>query len=82
MKSINDLEPIINHHLFAVLKKEKFQDLRPSQIKAIDAGLFENKNLLVCTPTGSGKTLTAFTTVLSELITLSEKNKLELNNQK
>ena len=59
MKTINDLGPIINHHLFAVLKKEKFQDLRPSQIKAINAGLFEGKNLLVCTPTGSGKTLIA-----------------------
>lgn len=31
--------------------------LRPSQEKAIKAGLFEGNNLLICTPTASGKTL-------------------------
>jgi len=36
-----------------------FKDLRPSQLKSIDAGLFDGKNLLVCTPTASGKTLVA-----------------------
>jgi helicase len=36
-----------------------FEELRPSQKKAVEAGLFEQKNLLVCTPTGSGKTLVA-----------------------
>lgn len=34
-------------------------DLRPCQTKAIKAGLFKGKNLLVCTPTASGKTLVA-----------------------
>ncbi|MFH1682792.1 MAG: DEAD/DEAH box helicase, partial [Candidatus Woesearchaeota archaeon] len=33
--------------------------LRPAQSKAIKAGLFEGKNLLICTPTASGKTLIA-----------------------
>jgi helicase len=33
--------------------------LRPSQEKSIKAGLLERKNLLVCTPTASGKTLIA-----------------------
>jgi len=32
---------------------------RPAQEKAIKAGLLERKNLLVCTPTASGKTLIA-----------------------
>ncbi|MEK6916206.1 MAG: DEAD/DEAH box helicase [Nanoarchaeota archaeon] len=36
-----------------------FQELRPAQQKAIEAGLFERKNLLICTPTASGKTLIA-----------------------
>lgn len=31
--------------------------LRPSQQKSVESGLFERKNLLVCTPTASGKTL-------------------------
>ena len=42
-----------------VLKKEKITELRPCQEKAIKAGLFKGKNLLVCTPTASGKTLVA-----------------------
>lgn len=33
-----------------------FDTLRPAQEKAVKAGLFEGKNLLVCTPTASGKT--------------------------
>ncbi|MBI2040939.1 MAG: DEAD/DEAH box helicase [DPANN group archaeon] len=37
----------------------KTQELRPCQQKAIDTGLLEGKSLLVCSPTGSGKTLVA-----------------------
>lgn len=37
--------------------KLKVDELRPSQEKAVNAGLFEGKNLLICTPTASGKTL-------------------------
>ncbi len=33
--------------------------LRPAQEKSVKAGLFEGNNLLVCTPTASGKTLVA-----------------------
>ena len=42
-----------------VLKKENITELRPAQEKAINAGLFNGKNLLICTPTASGKTLIA-----------------------
>jgi helicase len=35
------------------------KEFRPCQQKAIDAGLLEGKSLLVCSPTGSGKTLVA-----------------------
>lgn len=42
-----------------VLEKEGIKELRPCQEKAVNAGLLENKNLLVCTPTASGKTLVA-----------------------
>jgi helicase len=37
----------------------KFEEFRPCQEKSIKAGLLEGKNLLVCTPTASGKTLVA-----------------------
>ncbi len=39
--------------------QKTFTELRPAQTKAIKAGLLEGKNLLVCTPTASGKTLIA-----------------------
>jgi len=42
-----------------VLEKENIKELRPAQKKAIDAGVLEGKNMLVCTPTASGKTLIA-----------------------
>lgn len=67
VKTIEDLKDKVNHNFFTVLKKEKFQDLRPSQIKAINAGLFEKKNLLVCTPTGSGKTFIAELAALNSI---------------
>jgi len=44
------------HEVFA---KQKITEFRPAQQKAIDAGLLQGKNLLVCTPTASGKTLIA-----------------------
>lgn len=42
-----------------VLREEGISKLRPAQEKAIKAGLLEGENLLVCTPTASGKTLIA-----------------------
>ncbi len=59
MKTISDLQDKIHHKLYAIFRQEKFTELRPVQIKALDAGLLEGKNLLVCTPTGSGKTFIA-----------------------
>jgi helicase len=43
---------------YNVLEKT-ITSLRPAQEKAIAAGLFDGKSLLVCTPTASGKTLIA-----------------------
>lgn len=42
-----------------VLKRSGIKELRPAQEKAVEAGLFEDRSLLVCTPTASGKTLIA-----------------------
>ena len=45
--------------IYDLIVSRGFETLRPSQVKSINAGLFEDKNLLVCTPTASGKTLVA-----------------------
>ena len=39
------------------LDEQGIPSLRPCQAKAVEAGLFEGNNLLVATPTASGKTL-------------------------
>ncbi len=43
-------------------------ELRPAQEKSINAGLLEGKNLLVCTPTASGKTLIAELAAVSSIL--------------
>ena len=54
-----EIQNQIPEPLFNVLKKQNIEELRPAQEKAIKNGLFEEKNLLVCSATGSGKTLIA-----------------------
>lgn len=46
-------------HILTLLQKQTITHLRPSQKKSLDAGLLKENNLLVCTPTASGKTLIA-----------------------
>ena len=55
LKSIKDKIP---KELYEILEKE-IKELRPAQEKSIKKGLLQGKNLLVCTPTASGKTLIA-----------------------
>lgn len=45
----------------------RIQTLRPAQYKAIDAGIFQDKNLLICTPTASGKTLVAELAIMNAI---------------
>jgi helicase len=63
------LEQIKNKlHLKLYEKLEtEIKELRPAQEKAIDAGLLEGKNLLICTPTASGKTLIAELAMLNAI---------------
>jgi helicase len=49
------------------LKQKKINELNPAQIKAIKQGLLENKNMLICTPTGSGKTAIATLAIIKKL---------------
>ena len=67
----NKLNPLVQKWF-----KQKFNEFSEPQQWAIPT-IQNNENILVSAPTGSGKTLTAFTTILSQLITLQENNLLE-----
>lgn len=64
LESIKNKVP---EQLYAILEKE-IEALRPAQAKAIEKGLLEGKNLLVCTPTASGKTLIAELAALKSIL--------------
>lgn len=65
---IVDYREKIPEKVYAELEKRGFKELRPCQAKSIDAGLFDDKNLLVCTPTASGKTLVAELAFLNAIL--------------
>ncbi|ABL78331.1 ATP-dependent helicase [Thermofilum pendens] len=54
----------------------KFEDLTPPQRYAL-IPIHEGKNVLVSSPTGTGKTLTAFLIALSELFGMARRGELE-----
>ncbi len=64
LKSIKNKIPNV---LYEILEQE-ITELRPAQEKSIKKGLLEGKNLLVCTPTASGKTLIAELAALKSII--------------
>lgn len=55
---------------------QSFDDFTPAQKKSL-VDIHKRNNILVSSPTGSGKTLTAFLSIISELTTLAEKDELE-----
>ncbi|PIN87368.1 hypothetical protein COV19_00050 [Candidatus Woesearchaeota archaeon CG10_big_fil_rev_8_21_14_0_10_44_13] len=55
---ISSLKKTLHKELYSILERS-ITDLRPCQEKAIKAGLLLGKNLLICSPTASGKTLVA-----------------------
>ena len=54
----------------------QFEDFTPAQKKSI-VEIHKKNNILISSPTGSGKTLTAFLSVISELTELAQKDELE-----
>ncbi|MGB9748943.1 MAG: DEAD/DEAH box helicase [Candidatus Woesearchaeota archaeon] len=56
---IQEIKNLLKEELYNILESEGIEELRPAQEKAIRAGLLNGKNLLICTPTASGKTLIA-----------------------
>lgn len=65
------LHPLIREWFFS-----KFEDFSPSQKFGVPA-VHNKENILISAPTGGGKTLTAFLSILNNLVTLAEKNELE-----
>jgi len=56
--------------------KSKYGTFTPPQKYAVKE-IHDGKNTLISSPTGSGKTLSAFLAAISELLTLAKKGKLE-----
>ncbi len=56
--------------------KQKFKTFSPPQKHSI-VSIHNRENILVSAPTGSGKTLSAFLSIISELVSLSNQGKLE-----
>ena len=56
--------------------KDKFPDFTDPQKMAIPS-IIDGEHLLLCSPTGSGKTLTAFLTIIDKLVRLAIDGKLE-----
>ena len=69
---VSEIKEKIPGELYGILSKE-IQELRPAQEKSVNAGLLDGKNLLVCTPTASGKTLIAELAAVSAILKGSSK---------
>jgi ATP-dependent Lhr-like helicase len=68
----------INSLLHPFVKKwfSKFADLTPPQKYAVKL-IHKRENVLISSPTGSGKTVSAFLSIISELFTLADSNELK-----
>lgn len=64
----------IPKNILKYIKKHNIEKFRPCQEKSISKGLFENnKNQIVATPTGSGKTLVAELGILDTILNKKKK---------
>lgn len=65
------MEPLVSQWFY-----KKFNNLTEPQARAIPI-IHDRRNVLVSSPTGSGKTLTAFTSIINELTRYSSEGRLE-----
>jgi helicase len=65
---LSEIAAQIPKSLYQVLEKHGIDELRPSQVKAISSGLLNETNLVVCTPTASGKTLIAELAMIKSIL--------------
>jgi ATP-dependent Lhr-like helicase len=70
-----EIEEIL-HPLIREWFLSKFEDFSESQKFGV-MNIHNKENILISSPTGSGKTLTAFLSILNKLVILAEKNELE-----
>jgi len=68
---VSILDPILREWFFL-----KFKDFSKSQLYGV-MQIHQRKNVLISAPTGSGKTLTSFLSILNYLIKLGRKEELE-----
>ncbi|MFA5173904.1 MAG: ATP-dependent helicase [Candidatus Pacearchaeota archaeon] len=68
---IRILDPLVKEWFFS-----KFKGFSDSQLYGV-MNVHERKNILISAPTGSGKTLTSFLSILNYLVSLAKKNELE-----
>ena len=66
--NLDGLKDKLPQQLCSAIVAAGITELRPAQEKSVDAGLLEGKNLLVCTPTASGKTLIAELAMVSSVL--------------
>jgi ATP-dependent Lhr-like helicase len=70
-KILSTLDPLVRKWFV-----RKFKNLTPPQRHAI-VNIHAGKNTLIASPTGSGKTLSAFLSIISELVMLAKDGRLE-----
>ena len=64
---LKDIKNDLPKEVYRIISKDVTK-LRPSQEKAVKKGLFKKNNLLICTPTASGKTLIAEFAMLKQIV--------------
>ncbi|MEM0465097.1 MAG: ATP-dependent helicase [Candidatus Pacearchaeota archaeon] len=65
------LDPLVKEWFFS-----RFKDFSESQLYGV-IPIHERKNILISAPTGNGKTLTSFLSILNYLVILAKRNELE-----
>lgn len=68
---LSQMHPVVSEWF-----REKFGEVTEAQAMAVSL-IHARKSVLVSSPTGSGKTLTAFLSILNELILLAEQGRLD-----